>query len=296
MIKIASPSATEAIRSGCHRRSARDNEAMPAVSQALREFANHHRPRPAPGIEVVDTPRYVITVQPDFPLPGPNSVSYVRCSSSDAGEVIREARAVFAARHLPVMWVLDPETEPADFADHLAANGVGPDPRAPRVDVLALPVDARIEATRVDGLEIRDALADPSTFRLADAVAAMAFTGSPLPDDPWLVAAQERRRLNGLASGNRRHLLALVEGEPAGASGMNLFPPGGAIINGGAVLPRFRGRGVYRAMVARRLEIAREAGVAGLGVWGAPTSAPILARLGFEVVGWRKFYLDAPTS
>jgi hypothetical protein len=44
--------------------------------------------------------------------------------------------------------------------------------------------------------------------------------------------------------------------------------------------------------VAERLRMAREAGVAGLSVWGGPMSAPILDKLGFETVGWRKFYLD----
>jgi len=58
------------------------------------------------------------------------------------------------------------------------------------------------------------------------------------------------------------------------------------------VLEKFRGRGVYRAMVAARLEMAREAGVPGVSVWGGPMSRPILTRLGFEQVGWRRFYLD----
>jgi GNAT superfamily N-acetyltransferase len=68
------------------------------------------------------------------------------------------------------------------------------------------------------------------------------------------------------------------------------------MITGGAVRPEFRGRGIYRAMVAARLEIARRAGVAGLAVWGAEMSAPILDRLGFEKVGWRRFYPDRSTA
>jgi len=45
-------------------------------------------------------------------------------------------------------------------------------------------------------------------------------------------------------------------------------------------------------MVAARLEMARAAGAEGLTVWGGEMSAPILARLGFQTVGWRRFYLD----
>ncbi len=115
-------------------------------------------------------------------------------------------------------------------------------------------------------------------------------------DDPRLVAAQERRRRNQLAAGNRRVILATVDGERAGSAGLSLFPPGGAVINGGAVRPKFRGRGIYRAMVAARLKMAREAGAAGLAVWGGDMSAPILAKLGFQTVGSRRFYLDTSTA
>jgi GNAT superfamily N-acetyltransferase len=103
----------------------------------------------------------------------------------------------------------------------------------------------------------------------------------------------ERRRLDNLAAGNRRLLLATVDGEPAGSAGLTLFPPAAAILNGGAVRPKFRGRGIYHAMVAARLRIARDAGVTGgLTVWGGHMSAPILTKLGFEKAGWRRFYLD----
>jgi GNAT superfamily N-acetyltransferase len=266
---------------------------MTGVSQALVEFANHFRMPPAPGIEVIVTPRYQATIQPDFPIPGPNNISWIRCRAGEAGDVISEGRAIFASRGLPFVWNLDPETEPSDFSDHLAAFGVQPDPHGSEFATMVLPVEATIEAPPIKGLEIRDALADPEDFRSANAAAAEAFGGrTPLEDDPEQIAMLERRRLNTLAAGNRRWLLALVDGEPAGAGGLGLFPPGGATVNGGSVRPKFRGRGVYRALVAARLEIARDAGVAGLAVWGGDMSRPILARLGFQTVGWRRFYLD----
>src|SRR4029077_15215529 len=90
-------------------------------------------------------------------------------------------------------------------------------------------------------------------------------------------AMQDRRRLNFQAAGNRYLLLATVDGEPAGASGMSVFPPAGAIPQGGSVRPKIRGRGISRARVAARLEIARRAVVEGLQVWGGDMSAPILA-------------------
>lgn len=269
---------------------------MPAVSQALIDFANNHRQAPSPGIEIIDTPRYRVVIQPDFPIAGPNGASWIRCSAGDAGEVIREARDIFAARHLPFMWTLDPGAEPPDFAEILAQHGVHPDPHGPEADVMVMRIDATVEAPPIEGLEIRDALVDLETFRMADGAAVEAFEAKLPTDSADFIAMQERRRLNFRAAGNRYLLLATVDGEPAGAAGMSVFPPAGAILQGGSVRPKFRGRGIYRALVAARLEIARRAGVEGLQVWGGDMSAPILAGLGFQKVGWRRFYLDATTA
>jgi GNAT superfamily N-acetyltransferase len=295
-VTTARPSDAAASRIRSLRRRARDNVAMAAVSQALVDFANNLRQPAAPGVEVFVTPRYQITLQPDFPIPGPNSVTWIRCRPHEAGEVIREARATIAPRHLPVSWILDPGTEPPDFADYLEAHGVHPDPHGVESAVMVLPVDAPLQAPIIPGLEIHDALADLATFRRADASAAEAFGGASMGDDSEIIAMQDRRRRNLLAAGHRYWLLATVDGEPAGGGSMTVFPPRGATLNGGSVRPKFRGRGVYRALVAARLEIARRSGVEGLCVWGGQMSGPILARLGFETVGWRRFYVDTSTA
>jgi GNAT superfamily N-acetyltransferase len=59
---------------------------------------------------------------------------------------------------------------------------------------------------------------------------------------------------------------------------------------GGGTLPGWRGRGVFRALVAYRAALAAERGVRWLQVDARPTSQPILTRLGFAnvatVTGW----------
>jgi GNAT superfamily N-acetyltransferase len=50
---------------------------------------------------------------------------------------------------------------------------------------------------------------------------------------------------------------------------------------GGITLPEHRGRGLYRATVAKRAELARERGYRWLYSDALPTSRPILERLGF---------------
>jgi RimJ/RimL family protein N-acetyltransferase len=263
--------------------------------EGLIDFANRFRQPRAPGVEVIETARYRITLQPDYPVAGPNGVSWIRCQPDEVDGVIDEVRAIFAGRRLPLLWILDPETEPRDFADQLARRHVMPEPHAPEVAVMVLASDAPVDVAPAVGIAIRDALADAESFRSADAVNAEAFGEPPRGASPEQVAAQERRRQNQIAAGNRRVVLATVDGQPAGSAGLTLYPSLGAIINGGAVRERFRGRGVYRAMVAARLAMAREAGAPGISVWGGPMSAPILSKLGFEKVGWRRFYLD-PTG
>jgi GNAT superfamily N-acetyltransferase len=53
---------------------------------------------------------------------------------------------------------------------------------------------------------------------------------------------------------------------------------------GGVTLPEYRGRGLYRATVARRAELAREHGYRWLYSDALPTSRPILERLGFVAI------------
>jgi GNAT superfamily N-acetyltransferase len=294
--RSASPRAAAAILNGSQRARARDNAVMAAVSQALIDFANNFRPEPTPGVEIIVTPRFRATIQADFPIAGPNNVSWIRCQAGESGDVISEARAIFASHHLPFMWTLDPGAVPPDFADHLARHGIGPDPHGAESQVMVMSIDAMVEAPAIKGLEIRDALADLETFRMADGAAVEAFEADMPRESPESIAMQDRRRLNFRAAGNRHLLLATVDGEPAGQAGMSVFPPSGATLQGGAVRPKFRGRGIYRALVAARQDIARRAGVDGLTVWGGDMSAPILAGLGFQKVGWRRFYLDTSTG
>ena len=284
------PRKNAAVRTRSRRPRRRDNELMAAFSQ-LADFAKNYRAEPAPGIEVIDTPRFQLQLIPDFPIPGPNHVTWVRCPAGEADEVIDEATAIAAGRGLKLAWILDPETEPADFGERLMARGIMPEEGGGgKSAVMVLAAASNLEESPAAGMEIRDSFADPDSFEAAERVAAEAFAGVPFGDATGLEATRERRYANNRANPHRHGLLATIDGEPAGSGSLLVQAPRGAVINGAAVRPKFRGRGVYRALVAARLRIASEAGAEGLVVWGGHMSAPILAKLGFETVSWRRFY------
>ena len=77
-------------------------------------------------------------------------------------------------------------------------------------------------------------------------------------------------------------VVAVVDGRPVSGGRVD-FEEGVdfAGLFGGVTLPEFRGRGLYRATVAKRAELARERGYRWLFSDALPTSRPILERNGF---------------
>ena len=67
-----------------------------------------------------------------------------------------------------------------------------------------------------------------------------------------------------------------------------------ATLWGGATRPEWRGKGIYRALVARRARFAVSTGARYLQVDASDDSAPILQRLGFVAVATTTPYLWTP--
>ena len=77
-------------------------------------------------------------------------------------------------------------------------------------------------------------------------------------------------------------VVAFADGRPVSSGRIDLDPDTDfAGLYGGVTLPAYRGRGLYRATVLKRAEIARERGYRWLFVDALPTSRPILEWLGF---------------
>jgi GNAT superfamily N-acetyltransferase len=63
---------------------------------------------------------------------------------------------------------------------------------------------------------------------------------------------------------------------------------------GGSTLAEWRGRGIYRAMVAQRAQLAVQRGVKYLQVDASEDSRPILQRLGLHAVTTTTPYVWTP--
>ncbi|HEX6151821.1 GNAT family N-acetyltransferase [Nocardioides sp.] len=189
-------------------------------------------------------------------------------------EVLDHARAAGRPR---LRWWIDERTEPADTEPQLAALGLE---LTERLEVLALPVGTELPVPAdVTVAEVRDRAGVELASRLQREVFAQSpDTEAHLAEQTRLAALPDEERLS-------RCYVAYVDGEPAAA--------GGSTVDGdalrfwdGSVLPAFRGRGAYRALVAHRLREAR-ATTAEFALVKAvdDTSAPILKRLGFTRYG-----------
>jgi GNAT superfamily N-acetyltransferase len=80
--------------------------------------------------------------------------------------------------------------------------------------------------------------------------------------------------------------LAFVEGEPAGGAMLGLVD-GVALLSGDAVLPRFRGRGLQKALIEARLGFAQERGADVACAGTAPSTA---SQRSYEACGFRAAY------
>jgi len=207
-------------------------------------------------------------------------VIFSRLDSSTAPSAVRAQAAYFRGTGRRVEWKLFAHDRPPELARLLEAAGFVAEPTETMV---ALDLTEASPATElVPGVEVRRA-SGAADLELASRVSLEAFGAK----DGWH-ASQFAPRLGDPSFGV---YLAWVDGQPVGEGRLEL-PDGRrfASLWGGGTLPAFRGRGVYRALVAARAVVARARGFRYLTVDARPTSRPILERLGFtpldSVTGW----------
>jgi GNAT superfamily N-acetyltransferase len=208
--------------------------------------------------------------------PGWRGVLWSALDEETADEAIGAQIAYFAARGLGFEWKLYAHDRPGDLAVRLLAAGF-----APGEDETLMVAEASALRTEVElprGVRLREAV-DAAGVRLMADVHAAAFGA----DDPGFRARLEAQFADSpdAAAG----VVAMAGDEPVCAARLEL-PPGRSFAGlwGGGTVPEWRGRGLYRALVAYRADVAVRRGYRYLQVDASSDSRPILQRLGFAAL------------
>ncbi|MCL6289022.1 N-acetyltransferase [Streptomyces fimicarius] len=182
-----------------------------------------------------------------------------------------------ALGHEEFEWKLHSHDRPADLGERLRAAGFAPEPPE---TLLVAPTELLTGPVVLpEGVTLRP-VTDAAGAELMARAHERAFG-----TDGTRLLHQVVKRLEE-APDDIVAVVALAAGEPVSSARMELYPGTGfAGLWGGGTVAEWRGRGVYRALVAYRARIAAERGYGFLQVDASAMSAPILARLGFTALG-----------
>lgn len=147
-----------------------------------------------------------------------------------------------------------------------------------------------MEPSLADGVTVRRVSDDADMHRIAEM--ASEVWGD---DRSWLAAELIDRVRSG--AGQTVVVAADARGRMVSAARLE-FEPGTEFAGlwGGSTLAAWRGRGIYRALVAHRARIAAARGIRYLQVDATEDSRPILQRLGFTAVTATTPYVWKPSA
>jgi GNAT superfamily N-acetyltransferase len=219
----------------------------------------------------------------DLSHPLANMVGMANIAPDDVAATLKMVRNRFSGGRKAYGWVTGPLTRPHDLGESLVASGLK------KVDEMAGMVltDLAVPITVDAKIEIRE-----GSLHEAQAASEMMGRAYEMPEEVArffnvLLAMTDSKVKN-------RGYFAYVDGgtEPVGWSYLVYLPDSPIVLLGGAAtLPEHRGRGIYSALVARRLADARADGRTAAVIQAVrSTSAPIAAKLGFREVCGLEFY------
>ena len=184
---------------------------------------------------------------------------------------------MFTDRRESFEWKLHGHDRPADLSERLIAHGFVPEDLE---TVVVAPVeDVTGELDPLEGVSLREVSERDDLDRIGAMEEAIWHDGQSdwLPEQP-----RERTGRRPTRDHDRRRRV----GDEVVCAGWVRFVAGTdfATFSGGGTLPDWRGRGIYRAIVTYRANLAAERGFRYLQVDASSESRPILERMGFIAV------------
>ena len=246
-------------------------ELLAAYNEQLRT----HVPDPLPARVTVDRDGPLVR----FVFPWRGLIGY-RDLGGLAGDeldaLIERQIAHFAALGKEFEWKYHGHDLPADLPDRLRAAGFVPE----ELETVEIAPVAQVAGSPVlpDAVSLRE-VTERSDFRRISTLEQRVWGENDL-DFVDMFESERAADPDGITI-----VVAEAAGEVVCAAWIR-FEPGTdfATLWGGATLPAWRGRGIYRATVAHRATLAATRGFRYLEVDASPDSRPILERLGFVPV------------
>ncbi|MFB7946288.1 GNAT family N-acetyltransferase [Kitasatospora phosalacinea] len=222
---------------------------------------------------------FVTSPRPDLGLRG-----------GELDALIARQREFFAARGEAVEWKTRGHDLPADLPERLTAAGfVGEEPETVLVGLAA---ELAVPAPAPEGVTVRPVTAAADMRRIA-------ALQTEVWGEDWSWLADD---LTARAGGTGDFLVLVAETdaprpEVVSAAWLTSTPGTGfGGLWGGSTLAAWRGRGIYRALVAHRAHWALDHGIRHLQVDASPDSTPILRRLGMHAVTTTTPYVWTPPA
>lgn len=207
---------------------------------------------------------------------GEGFIAFTELDAINADDVIREQIAHFERIGANFEWKLYDYDTPSDLKERLAAHGfeIG-EPES----LMILPLDAAPPALLAPVTHDVRRLTEPAELEY---IRAIKDEMEPAEYDSLLgylhlMMTQNPERMS--------FYVAFVEERPVSCAWIH-FPPTGqfASLWGGSTLPAYRGRGLYTALLAVRVQEAIRRGRRYLTIDAGPMSRPIVERFGFIYV------------
>lgn len=237
--------------------------------------------------EIIDRPD-IAAVRSARPIPHLNMVTRTRVEPERLPDVIDEMQAWLGDEK--ARWLLVDTFDRAPLERALSAAGWAPvgryEARAIRPESYAKRPPAGLEVRRVESLE---------TLRDCVAVTSAAFDRD-MSIGPELEAAELAQC--AAPRGRVHRYVVYDDGEPVCSGGFNWYPQlRFAFLWAGGTVPTARGRGAYTALVEARARGAASIGAEWIGLYAKDdTSAPIVARQGFERFGTMSYWAPGGAS
>ncbi len=240
-------------------------------------------PPDAPGAYVERVGDVVRQTGPDAAW---NGVLWSALDRTRVDEAIAEQVDHYTALGREFEWKLYGHDQPDDLADRLEAAGFVPE--EPETLMVARIADLPTSSAPPTGIELRP-VTDAAGVELMAQAQEEAFGRDGTRHRQQLLAQLTERPDTVVA------VVAMAGDVPVSAARMELVPGTGfAGLWGGGTVPAWRGRGIYRALIGFRANIAAERGYQYLQVDASDQSRPILERLGFTALTTTTPYVYRP--